>query len=64
MNDLATRFAKAKALAADGSDEHQCTMHVNAVVDVVDGLPQITSFRVEDWYGGDTVATFTNGREG
>jgi hypothetical protein len=64
--DLKALFAEARADAADRSLLHthtDCSVHINAVINVIDGLPVITGFRISDWMGGETVATFVNGKE-
>jgi hypothetical protein len=40
-----------------------CTVHVNALVQLRDGVPQIVGFSVSDWSGDNTVGSYCNGHE-
>lgn len=39
-----------------------CTVHVCAVLRIVDGTPNITGYTVSDWYDGSVVCAYTNGK--
>lgn len=39
-----------------------CTVHVCAVLRVVDSIPTITEYIVSDWYDGSVVRSYTNGK--
>lgn len=40
-----------------------CGVHVNSVIDKVNGVPMIIGFVLSDWHGPETVATYVNGEE-
>lgn len=61
---MADTFQEACKSAAHISMRDNCTIFVNAVVQLVKGLPTIHHFCTSDWYNCDsTLARFTNGEQ-
>ena len=55
-------YNEAREEAARVSREEECTVNINAVCGLVNGKPEIVTFRISDWYSSEaTVATFTMG---
>lgn len=51
-------------LRSEKPDYIGCSIHVNAVVEMVDGEPKIMSYAISDWYiSGCTVRTYIDGKE-
>ena len=59
--ELVEWFESACALARRVSIDQQCTQHVYAIIDYVDGLPTITAFGTSEWYDNATVRSYTRG---
>lgn len=59
-----TAFQAAVDHAKAESDREDCSQHVNAHVELVEGVPTITGFQVSDWFvDGCTLMSFQSGRE-
>ena len=62
MDIIRERYREACAKAQARSHEFGCVQHVCAIVEKIDGIPQVTRFIVSDWTDGSTTDTFDCGR--
>lgn len=56
-------FKEACDYARSESEKFGCVQHVEAVVALVDGEPQVIGCNVSDWVGEGTLVSYYNGRE-
>lgn len=63
--DNAIRYAQTcgQAIArSEQPDYKNCGVNVCAVIKMVNGVPQITGYKLSDWYDDSVVASFVNGK--
>lgn len=62
FKEIVMTFQEACQRAMDASRRYHCTQHVNAVVELVKGEPEIVGFKVSDWYISEaTVKSYNEG---
>jgi hypothetical protein len=61
MNLNQIKYLEACRKAQDLSGIHECTKHVNAVVELNGDEPVIDGYTVSDWTDGSTVCSYTDG---
>lgn len=64
QREMVAKFEVAKMQARQRTlttEYKGCSLHVNAILAVVNSVPTITGFTLSDWHGPETVATFVDG---
>lgn len=63
MSEARTMFQNASKMAKRISIEKQCSVYVNAIVQLVDETPAIVACIASDWYtDGSTLAMYHEGK--